>query len=162
VFTPLKISNGTPFGRLARYLKATLPINQLKGNPPLEDCPISNVHRCKPTKNSIRTADLNSSGSVTDKEMNPSTKGADSNLHGLYMYIINNAGIHLIVISFFVYILVNLVENLIHYNIGRYSNQETKIELPTRRDFIKIVVVMIVFAALQGVLTYWFNSIRYK
>jgi len=32
----------------------------------------------KPTKNSIRGADLNSSGSVTDKEMNPSTEGADS------------------------------------------------------------------------------------
>lgn len=78
------------------------------------------------------------------------------------MYIIKNAGIHLIVISFFVYILVNLVENLIHYNIGRYSNRETKIELPTRRDFIKIVIIMIVFAALQGVLTYWFNYIKYK
>ena len=34
----------------------------------------------KPTKNSIRTADLNSSWSVTDKEMNPSTESADSNL----------------------------------------------------------------------------------
>ena len=34
----------------------------------------------KPTKNSIRCADLNSSWSVTDKEMNPSTEGADSNL----------------------------------------------------------------------------------
>lgn len=77
------------------------------------------------------------------------------------MYIIKNAGIHLILISFVVYILVNLVENLIHYNIGRYSNKETKIELPTRRDFVKIVLVMIVFATLQGVLTYWFNSIKY-
>ena len=39
----------------------------------------------KPTKNSIRTADLHSSWSMTDKEMNPSTKGyvspKDSNLH---------------------------------------------------------------------------------
>ena len=59
-YTPLKISNGTPKGRLARYLMATFPINelgfrnakpiglrpQLNGNPPLEDCPISNLHRC--------------------------------------------------------------------------------------------------------------------
>jgi hypothetical protein len=34
----------------------------------------------KSTKNSIRTADLHSSWSMTDKEMNPSTEGADSNL----------------------------------------------------------------------------------
>ncbi len=76
------------------------------------------------------------------------------------MYIIKNAGMHLILISFVVYILVNLVENLIHYNIGRYSNKETKIELPTRRDFVKIVLVMVVFATLQGVLTYWFTSMN--
>jgi len=76
------------------------------------------------------------------------------------MYIIKNAGIHLILISFVVYILVNLAENLIHYNIGRSSNKETKIELPTRRDLIKIVIVTLVFAALQGVLTYWFNNIK--
>ena len=66
LFTPLKISNGTPKGRLARYLRETLPINelgfrnakpighkgirripespQLKGNPPEEDCPIQQVY----------------------------------------------------------------------------------------------------------------------
>ena len=62
-YTLLNISNGTPEGlpKGAKDLRATLPINQLgfrnakpiglrpqlKGNPPLEDCPISNVHRCK-------------------------------------------------------------------------------------------------------------------
>ena len=30
-----------------------LPINQLKGNPPREDCSISNVHRCKNNSNHI-------------------------------------------------------------------------------------------------------------
>jgi len=78
------------------------------------------------------------------------------------MYIIQGtgtgAGIHLILISFAVYIFVNLFENLIHYNIGRHSNKETKIKLPTRQDFIKIVIVTLLFAALQGVLTYWFNK----
>jgi hypothetical protein len=37
----------------------------------------------KQTKNSIRPADSNSSWSVTDKEMNPSTEGADSKLQRL-------------------------------------------------------------------------------
>ena len=35
----------------------------------------------KPAKNSIRTADLYSSWFVTDNDLNPSTKGADLNLH---------------------------------------------------------------------------------
>ena len=37
--------------------------------------------RFKPTKNSIRCADLNSSGSMTDEEINPSLKEADLFLH---------------------------------------------------------------------------------
>jgi hypothetical protein len=47
LFTPLNIYNGTPGGRLNRDLRATLPINELKGNPPMEGCPILNLHRCK-------------------------------------------------------------------------------------------------------------------
>jgi hypothetical protein len=35
----------------------------------------------KPVNNSIRTADLYSSRFVTDNDLNPSTKGADLNLH---------------------------------------------------------------------------------
>jgi len=48
-FTPLKIYNGTPKGRLNRDLRETLPINELKGKPPTEVCPILNLHRCKIT-----------------------------------------------------------------------------------------------------------------
>lgn len=66
------------------------------------------------------------------------------------------AKIHLIVVSFLVYILVNLFENLIHYNIGRFSNRDTKIEMPTPLDWVKIALVMIIFALLQGLLTYCF------
>ena len=69
------------------------------------------------------------------------------------------SSIHLIVISFLAYLVVNLFENLIHYNIGRFSNQETKLELPTRKDWFKIAVVMCVFALLQGLLTYAFNKL---
>ena len=48
--TPLNIYNGTAFpsGAVPQDMKGQpLPINQLKGNPPREDCSISNVHRCK-------------------------------------------------------------------------------------------------------------------
>ena len=74
------------------------------------------------------------------------------------MYIISGASFHIIAVSFFVYIFVNFFENMIHYNIGRFSNKETKIELPSKKDFIKIVVVMCVFALIQGLLTNYFNK----
>jgi hypothetical protein len=73
------------------------------------------------------------------------------------MYILSGASVHIIVISFVVYLFVNLFENLIHYNIGKFSNKETKLELPTQSDFIKILVVMCVFALLQGILTVYLN-----
>jgi hypothetical protein len=69
------------------------------------------------------------------------------------------SSIHLIVISVLAYLIVNLFENLIHYNIGRFSNRETRLELPTRKDWFKIAVVMCVFALLQGLLTYAFNKL---
>jgi len=74
------------------------------------------------------------------------------------MYIISGASFHLIAISFFVYLFVNLFENLIHYNIGRFSNKETKLEMPSKKDWIKIVIVMCIFALLQGLLTLYFNK----
>ena len=79
-------------------------------------------------------------------------------LYYYIMYIISGTSFHIIVISFFVYIFVNLFENMIHYNIGRFSNKETKLELPSKKDFIKIVVVMCIFALLQGLLTSYFNK----
>ena len=74
------------------------------------------------------------------------------------MHIMSGASFHIIAISFFVYIFVNLFENLIHYNIGKFSNKETQLELPTKKDFVKIVIVMCIFALLQGLLTNYFNN----
>ena len=74
------------------------------------------------------------------------------------MWLLSGAKLHIIAISFFVYIFVNFFENMIHYNIGRFSNKETKLELPSKQDFIKIVIVMCVFALLQGLLTSYFTK----
>jgi hypothetical protein len=74
------------------------------------------------------------------------------------MYVISGASLHIIAISFVVYLFVNFFENLIHYNIGRFSNKETKFELQSKKDFIKIVVVMCIFALIQGLLTNYFNK----
>ena len=73
------------------------------------------------------------------------------------MFIVSNVKLHIFIISFLVYLFVNLVENLIHYNIGKFSNKETKLDLPSKKDWIKIVIVMFVFALLQGTLTFYFT-----
>ena len=71
------------------------------------------------------------------------------------MYIISGK-IHIIAISFVIYLFLNLVENLIHYNIGKFSNKETKLDVPSKKDWIKILLVMCIFALIQGLLTYYF------
>ena len=63
---------------------------------------------------------------------------------------------HIIAISFCVYLVVNLFENLIHYNIGKFSNNETKFDIPSKKDWNKIIIVMCIFALIQGLLTYYF------
>ena len=66
--------------------------------------------------------------------------------------------IKLFAVSFFVYLLVNMVENLFHYNIGKHSNETLQFELPTQTDWIKIVTVMLVFASLQGIMTCYLDG----
>jgi len=62
---------------------------------------------------------------------------------------------HLFIISFLIYVVLNMVENYIHYNIGKHneSNYNIKFSSPSALDWTKIVVVMFVFALLQGILT---------
>lgn len=79
------------------------------------------------------------------------------------MYVnVNNSSVHLIVVSFVVYLVVNLFENVIHYNIGKFSNKENIVfEIPNKKDWVKIIIVMGVFALLQGLLTFWFQTREY-
>ena len=73
------------------------------------------------------------------------------------MYNASKSSMHLITVSFIVYLFVNMFENVIHYNIGKFSDHETKIDIPTRKDWFKIIIVMCTFALIQGLLTYVFN-----
>jgi hypothetical protein len=63
---------------------------------------------------------------------------------------------HLFIISFIVFALLNVIENVIHYNIGKTSNRPLEISNPTINDWKKIIVTMIIFALLQGFLTMYF------
>lgn len=63
---------------------------------------------------------------------------------------------HLFIISFIVFALLNIIENVIHYNIGKTSNTDFEFSNPTLIDWKKIIVTMIIFALLQGFLTMYF------
>lgn len=69
---------------------------------------------------------------------------------------------HVFIASFIAFLILNLIENIIHYNIGR--NRDVKdhfvvLSAPSERDWIKIIVIMIVFAFLQAGLTIFLNNI---
>jgi len=63
---------------------------------------------------------------------------------------------HLFIISFIVFAVLNIIENVIHYNIGKTSNKDFEFSNPTRIDWKKIIITMIIFALLQGFLTMYF------
>lgn len=63
---------------------------------------------------------------------------------------------HLFIISFIVFFILNIIENVIHYNIGKTSNKEFEFSNPTRIDWKKIIITMVIFALLQGLLTMYF------
>jgi hypothetical protein len=48
---------------------------------------------------------------------------------------------------------LNIIENVIHYNIGKTSNKKLEITNPSKKDWKKILITMFIFALLQGALT---------
>ena len=56
----------------------------------------------------------------------------------LFYKHIKDKKIHIFLISFSIFVVLNIIENYVHYNIGRHT------------DWIKIIIVMAVFAFLQG------------
>jgi hypothetical protein len=70
----------------------------------------------------------------------------------------NGADKHLIFISIIVYLLVNSVENIVYYSIGRHTGENNiTLEIPGGKDLIKIIIVTIIFAIFQGYLTFLFK-----
>lgn len=77
-------------------------------------------------------------------------------LETLYKLYHQKNTFHLFIISFIIFALLNTIENVIHYNIGKTSNAEFEFSNPTLIDWKKIIVTMIIFALLQGILTMYF------
>jgi hypothetical protein len=66
---------------------------------------------------------------------------------------------NLILISMIVFLFLNIIENIIHFSIGRnIDGKDTpsiNIEIPDTYDIIKIIFIMGIFAVLQALLTYY-------
>ena len=59
-------------------------------------------------------------------------------------------------ISAMVYIFLNMIENTIHYNIGKFTESTFQYTLPTLSDEARMIGVMLAFAFLQGfIVAHW-------
>jgi hypothetical protein len=77
--------------------------------------------------------------------------------------------LHIFVFSFLVFIVLNIIENVIHYNIGKFHDVNGNsvngtgtvagfhFTNPSHTDWVRIVVIMFIFAVLQGVFTSYFS-----
>lgn len=76
--------------------------------------------------------------------------------------------IHVFTFSFFIFIVLNVIENVIHYNIGKFHNSKNEngnidyltgyhFTNPSTNDWIRIIVIMLVFAILQGFFTSYYS-----
>ncbi len=70
----------------------------------------------------------------------------------------------LILASFFAFLLLNIIENLVQFTIGRKPESKKIISItkPSREDWVKIIIVTLIFAVLQGVFTSLFNFFFHK
>lgn len=64
--------------------------------------------------------------------------------------------------SFVAFIILNTIENLIHYSIGRSYEKNLQFNFPTKIDWIRIIITMIIFAVLQALSTILFVKLEKK
>ena len=81
------------------------------------------------------------------------------------MYAIKHSNLKIVYISFGVFLFLNLIENIIHYNIGKYTDEARgtngntlHFNMPDANDWMKIISVMFLFALLQGLFTVFVNK----
>lgn len=68
----------------------------------------------------------------------------------------NNRPAHIIIISMIVYIVLNIIENIIYYNGGKFGlGQDISVyfSIPKMKDLSVLLLIMIFFAFLQGLMT---------
>ena len=89
----------------------------------------------------------------------------------IYKKYFKKGTLDIFVFSFLVFIVLNLIENVIHYNIGKYHDAKehghadadtggiagVHFTNPSNTDWVRIIVIMFIFAILQGLFTSYFS-----
>lgn len=83
----------------------------------------------------------------------------------IYKKYFKKGTLDIFVFSFLIFIVLNIIENVIHYNIGKFhdvANGNTGVggvhfTNPTNKDWVRIIVIMLIFAILQGIFTSYFS-----
>lgn len=85
--------------------------------------------------------------------------------HLIYKKYFKPDTLHIFVFSFLIFIVLNVIENVIHYNIGKFHEKDSHgngnvhsvagyyFTNPSSTDWVRIIVIMLVFALLQGFFT---------
>ena len=60
---------------------------------------------------------------------------------------------HIFLISMITYFVLNMVENYLHYNLGRTHGKTFTFTYPSFNEFVHIIIIMIIFSFLQGLFT---------
>ena len=86
--------------------------------------------------------------------------------HLIFKKYFKSGTIHIFVFSFLVFVVLNIIENVIHYNIGKFHEGAGAgngafagyhFTNPSNTDWVRIVVIMFMFALLQGLFTSYFS-----
>jgi hypothetical protein len=86
--------------------------------------------------------------------------------HLIFKKYFKSGTIHIFVFSFLVFIVLNIIENVIHYNIGKFHEDKDAgnrgiagfhFTNPSNTDWLRIIIIMFTFAVLQGLFTSYFS-----
>ncbi len=71
-----------------------------------------------------------------------------------FYYVHKNLPKHLFISSFIAFLFLNIFENMIHFSNGKhYDKKGFFFDIPTKEELIKIIIIMLIFAILQGIFT---------
>jgi hypothetical protein len=82
----------------------------------------------------------------------------------IYKKYFKKGTLDIFLFSFLIFIVLNVIENVIHYNIGKYHDSTNgggvaglHFTNPSNTDWVRIIVIMLIFAVLQGFFTSYFS-----
>jgi len=70
-----------------------------------------------------------------------------------------NKPLHILIISMLIFIVINIIENIIYFNSGKYGlNQDftNYFTMPTFKELTHLIFIMLIFAFAQGFFTMLF------